>query len=121
MSGDMVCPHKAGGSSATALEGITAGLLCLCEPDCGVVAGATGCPGWCEQKLGKHKFLDPELTRWALQEVSVSPEGRALHCSVANELVERPTVGWDGAMLPFLSSSPVGEWSISNPHPSVSP
>lgn len=40
MSGDMVCPHKAGGSSATALQGITTGLLCLCEPDCGAMAGA---------------------------------------------------------------------------------
>lgn len=39
MSGDMVCPHKAGGSSASALEGISAGLLWLCEPDCGVAAG----------------------------------------------------------------------------------
>lgn len=55
--------------------------------------------GWCEQRLGrhefleKHEFLEPELTHWALQEVSVSPEGRALHCFVAEELVKRHTVG----------------------------
>lgn len=44
MSGGMVCPHKAGGSPATALQGITAGLLCLCEPDSALVAGAHWLP-----------------------------------------------------------------------------
>lgn len=44
MSGDMVCPHKAGGSPATALKAITAGFLCLCEPDCGGVAGTQWLP-----------------------------------------------------------------------------
>lgn len=71
-------------------------LYCVCVSQTVLWQEPTG---WCEQGLGRHKFLgkreflEPELTHWALQEVSVSPEGRVLHCSVAEGLVERHTVG----------------------------
>lgn len=103
MSGDMVCPHKALPlPSKGSLQ-----VYCVCVSQTVVSwQEPTGCPGWCEHRLRKYEFWDTELIHWALKEVSVSPERRALHCSVAQELVERPSVGWDGTMLLFSDLHP---------------